>query len=38
VVVVHGVGEHSGRYADFAAPLVAAGFRVAAFDLRGHGE
>jgi alpha-beta hydrolase superfamily lysophospholipase len=38
VQVVHGLGEHSGRYAHVAAALNAAGWHVAAHDLRGHGE
>jgi alpha-beta hydrolase superfamily lysophospholipase len=38
VVIVHGIGEHSGRYQNLVAPLVAAGLAVAAHDLRGHGQ
>ena len=38
VQIVHGLGEHSGRYAHVAASLNAAGWHVAAHDLRGHGE
>jgi len=38
VCLVHGLGEHSGRYAPLAAALNAAGFAVHAFDLRGHGK
>jgi alpha-beta hydrolase superfamily lysophospholipase len=38
VVIVHGVGEHSGRYAHVAERLVAAGCAVHALDLRGHGH
>jgi len=38
VVIVHGIVEHSGRYAETAAALVQAGFSVSAFDLRGHGR
>lgn len=38
VCLVHGLGEHSGRYAPLAAHLNAAGFAVLAFDLRGHGR
>jgi alpha-beta hydrolase superfamily lysophospholipase len=34
---VHGLGEHSGRYADVADLLAAGGFMVFAPDLRGHG-
>ena len=38
VCLVHGLGEHSGRYADVAAVLSAAGYVVSAIDLRGHGR
>lgn len=38
VCLVHGLGEHSGRYAPLAAALNGAGFAVHAFDLRGHGK
>lgn len=38
VLLVHGLCEHSGRYADLAAHLCCAGYAVRAFDLRGHGR
>ena len=38
VAIVHGLGEHSGRYAALAESLVADRFTVAALDLPGHGE
>ena len=38
VQIVHGLGEHSGRYAHVAVALNATGWHVAAHDLRGHGE
>jgi len=38
VCLVHGLGEHSGRYDHVAAVLSAAGYAVAAIDLRGHGR
>jgi alpha-beta hydrolase superfamily lysophospholipase len=38
VAVVHGLGEHSGRYAALAEMLVGRHFTVAALDLPGHGE
>lgn len=38
VLIVHGLGEHSGRYAHVARQLAAAGFMVAAYDHRGHGR
>ena len=38
VCLVHGLGEHSGRYVDVAAVLNDAGYAVSAIDLRGHGR
>jgi alpha-beta hydrolase superfamily lysophospholipase len=38
VAIVHGYAEHSGRYAQTAADLVAKGYGVEALDLRGHGR
>ena len=38
IALVHGLGEHSGRYAALASDLVAAGYSVASMDLPGHGE
>ena len=38
VLVLHGAGDHSGRYAGITAALVRAGFQVALLDLRGHGQ
>lgn len=38
VCLVHGLGEHSGRYARYAALLCMHGFAVISFDLRGHGR
>ena len=38
VCLVHGLGEHSGRYQRLAGRFVEAGFAVSAIDLRGHGE
>ena len=37
VLLVHGYGEHIGRYAHVAAHLVAGGFDVWGYDARGHG-
>jgi alpha-beta hydrolase superfamily lysophospholipase len=37
VVISHGGGEHSGRYAHVAERLVSAGYPVWALDHRGHG-
>ncbi|HPD07476.1 MAG TPA: lysophospholipase [Candidatus Bipolaricaulis sp.] len=36
--IIHGYGEHSGRYDGFARWLNARGWSVAACDLRGHGN
>ncbi len=38
VVLVHGIGEHSGRYEHVGAALAAAGFDVLAHDQRGFGR
>jgi pimeloyl-ACP methyl ester carboxylesterase len=37
-LLVHGWGGHSGQMTPLVDPLVAAGFRVVAIDLPGHGE
>ena len=37
LLLVHGVGEHSGRYRWLAEQLVAQGIAVCAWDHRGHG-
>ena len=37
IAVVHGLGEHSGRYEAIADRLSAYGFSTFAMDLRGHG-
>ncbi|MGH8959415.1 MAG: lysophospholipase [Acidimicrobiia bacterium] len=37
VVLVHGIGEHSGRYAHVGSWLAEGGYRVRAFDLLGFG-
>jgi alpha-beta hydrolase superfamily lysophospholipase len=36
--IVHGLGEHSGRYHEVAEHFCRAGFEVIAFDLIGHGR
>jgi acylglycerol lipase len=36
--LVHGLGEHSGRYQHVAAHFTQAGYAVQSFDLRGHGK
>ncbi|MDF2492499.1 MAG: lysophospholipase [Microbacterium sp.] len=38
VQLLHGVGEHAGRYAALAEALAQAGFIVYADDHRGHGR
>lgn len=38
VQLVHGLGEHIGRYAEVAAALNAEGWRVVGHDHRGHGR
>lgn len=38
VVIVHGYGEHSGRYQHVAKALTDIGFKVYAFDHPGHGN
>jgi lysophospholipase len=37
VFLIHGLGEHSGRYEALASRLVSSGLSVFSFDLRGHG-
>lgn len=37
IVLVHGLGEHVGRYAHVAAFFNARGWRVVGYDHRGHG-
>jgi alpha-beta hydrolase superfamily lysophospholipase len=36
--VMHGLGEHAGRYEHFASGMAKHGFGAFALDLRGHGE
>ena len=38
MLLVHGLGEHSGRYEQTGADLAAVGIDIHSFDLRGHGE
>jgi len=36
--VAHGLGEHAGRYKDFAGAMAQRGMGTFALDLRGHGQ
>jgi|HubBroStandDraft_6_1064221.scaffolds.fasta_scaffold23749_2 acylglycerol lipase len=38
IVIVHGFGEHSGRYSALSEHLACRGFTVTAYDHRGHGQ
>ncbi len=38
ICLVHGLGEHSGRYTHVAAQITQAGYTLISFDLRGHGK
>jgi len=38
VALVHGLGEHAGRYEHVAQALTDAGYALVGFDLRGHGK
>jgi len=38
LLLVHGLGEHSGRYGHVADRLTALGLEVRGYDLRGHGR
>ncbi|GIX00763.1 MAG: hypothetical protein KatS3mg111_4095 [Pirellulaceae bacterium] len=38
VIIVHGLGEHGGRYRRLASMFAAAGYQVVAFDQQGHGR
>lgn len=38
VCLVHGKGEHSGRYSNVVSALTKAGYILLAFDIRGHGK
>jgi len=38
ICLIHGLGEHSRRYANVADALTQAGYVIFAFDLRGHGK
>ena len=38
IALVHGLGEHSGRYVELVAHLTQHGYPVIAMDLRDHGR
>jgi len=38
ICLIHGLGEHSGRYAYLAGQLNGAGYTLLTYDLRGHGK
>jgi alpha-beta hydrolase superfamily lysophospholipase len=38
VCLVHGLGDHTGRYTHVAATLTENGYALAGYDLRGHGK
>jgi alpha-beta hydrolase superfamily lysophospholipase len=38
VALVHGLGEHTGRYEHIAQAMTDAGYTLVGFDLRGHGK
>ncbi len=38
ICLVHGLGEHSGRYSEWAARLNQVSYSVLTLDLRGHGK
>jgi alpha-beta hydrolase superfamily lysophospholipase len=38
LIITHGLGEHSGRYANIVDSLVPKGYAIYAFDNRGHGR
>ncbi|MEO5888319.1 MAG: alpha/beta fold hydrolase, partial [Anaerolineales bacterium] len=38
ITLVHGLGEHTGRYLHVGKILTDAGYSLVGFDLRGHGK
>jgi alpha-beta hydrolase superfamily lysophospholipase len=38
IALIHGLGEHTGRYVHVAQALTEAGYALVGFDLRGHGK
>ncbi len=37
IVIIHGIGEHQGRYAHVAKYFIKSGYQVYSYDQRGHG-
>ena len=37
IVIIHGIGEHQGRYAHVAKYFIKSGYEVYSYDQRGHG-
>jgi alpha-beta hydrolase superfamily lysophospholipase len=38
VILIHGIGEHTGRYENVGLALAEQGYGLVGFDLRGHGK
>jgi alpha-beta hydrolase superfamily lysophospholipase len=38
ICLIHGLGEHSGRYVEWASMLNKVGYSILTYDLRGHGK
>ena len=38
LIIAHGLGEHSGRYANVVNHLIPRGYAIYGYDLRGHGR
>ena len=38
IALIHGLGEHTGRYEHVAKAITDAGYALVGFDLRGHGK
>jgi acylglycerol lipase len=38
IALIHGLGEHTGRYAHIGNALTGSGYALIGFDLRGHGK
>lgn len=38
LIIIHGFGEHSGRYTNVVSQFIPQGYAIYGFDLRGHGR